>query len=87
MKKRKPTPIGPVTDTGKEESDSDIDMTERESSDVEMKEAKCQRGPRRKDRKTKSSKDFQESESCRASSRNSSESKKKRERNNEDETF
>jgi len=36
IEKKKPTLIGPVTDTGKEESD--IDMSERESSDIDMRE-------------------------------------------------
>ena len=62
-KNKKPTPIGPVTDTGIEQSDNDIEMTGVESSDVEMKEVKDKREPRRRDRKPKSSKDDQISDS------------------------
>ena len=62
-------------------------MTERKSSDVEMKEDKGKRESRRRYRKLKSSKDHQESESSRISSRNSSERNKKRERNNDDDRF
>ena len=62
-------------------------MTERKSSDVEMKEDKGKRESRRRDRKLKSRKDHQESESSRISSRNSSERNKKRERNNDDDRF
>ena len=82
MKKKKPTQTDLATDIRKEESD--IEMTERESTDVDMKETKGKRESRRRDRKPKSSEDYLEDERRKASSRSSSESSRKRERNSDE---